>query len=326
VTSVLFFAAGASVCLAAAIWLVLIAARAMRLALARRSRSSRDSAALALARFEENRDVDALARAIAPMKPERLAATLARRLSQLDPAVRAGVSEALARIRFGARLPGLYGSAPEGTRLLYCELLCEVPGRLALSLLEDALADRSPLVRMGAAMSLARLDAAPAPRALLDRLGTKACASSRLVLLFELLLPGREREIIEIAADPVLHPRTRLSALRSLALARPDLHGRLLPLLADDSSPVIAAEVARALPAAELESAPAVLTGLLIHESRKVRREAAQAAGAEGSGPLRAPLTDLLLDGDPTVASRAARALWDWRGESLTPGVAEAAP
>jgi HEAT repeat protein len=45
-----------------------------------------------------------------------------------------------------------------------------------------------------------------------------------------------------------------------------------------------------------------------------VRREAAGAAGAEGSGQLAMPLRRLLLDRNPTVASRAARALSERAG------------
>jgi HEAT repeat protein len=310
----LFFAAGASVCLAAGFWLVLIAARAVRLAMDRRSRSSRNAAAQALTRFEDDRDVEALALALASVKPEALALTLGRRLSQLDAAVRTGVATAVDRTRLRSRMLAGFGSAPEGTRLLYCELFAELPGAGVVPILESALRDRSALVRMGAAMSLVRLGAAPEPLALLDSLGARACASSRLILLFELLLPGREADIAAIAAD-LSHPaRSRISALRSLALAESALYPALLQTLARDASPAVAAEVARSLPTAGLEAPAAVLSGLLTHRSCQVRREAAGAAGAEGSGQLAMPLRRLLLDRNPTVASRAARALSERAG------------
>jgi HEAT repeat protein len=313
-SSWLFFAAGASVCLAAAIWLVLIAARAIRIALGRRSRSSRTAAAIALGRFEQDRDLEALAKALAPIPPETLAPTLARRLGGLEPALADGVRSALERVQLRRQLLPRFRSAPEGTRLLYCELLGDLPGDGAVPTLEGALSDYSPLVRMAAAMSLARLGAAPPPRELLSRLGAKACGSARLALLFELLLPEREVEVAEIAADASLAPRTRLSALRGLALARIDGYPRLLQSLADDASPAVAAEVARALPQAIVE-APTVLSGLLAHKSGKVRREAAGAAGAADTGRLAIPLKRLLLDRNPTVASRAARVLSERAGE-----------
>jgi HEAT repeat protein len=310
VTSLLFFAAGASVCLAAAIWLVLIAARAIRIGLDRRSRSGRRSAALALTRFEADGDNEALALALARIKPETVAPTLARRLSDLEPAVRAGVASALERTKLRGRMLAQFRSAPEATRLLYCELFGELPGAGVVPTLEAALRDRSALVRMGAAMSLARLGAAPAPGDLLARLGPRACASGRLALLLELLLPGQEVEVAAIASNPSFPPRTRLSALRSLALTDSELYPRLLPILARDSSPAIAAEVARALRGAEVEEPNALLTDLLAHGSCKVRREAAGAAGWQ----LTMPLMRLLLDRNPTVASRAARALSEQAG------------
>jgi HEAT repeat protein len=309
-TSFLFFAAGASVCLAAALWLVLIAARAIRVGLDRRSRSSRHAAALALTRFEEDGDGEALALALARIRPETLAPTLARRLSVLEPAVRAGVVSALEHTQLRARMLAQFRSAPEATRLLYCELLGELPGPGVVPMLESALRDRSALVRMGSAMSLARLGAAPAPRILLAQIGARACASSRLALLFELLLPAQEPEIAAIAADSSLAARTRVSALRSLAFAGSELYPRLLHTLAADGSPALAAEVARALPAAGVEEPNALLTSLLTHRSCKVRREAAGAAGSQ----LTMPLKRLLLDRNPTVASRAARALSEQSG------------
>jgi hypothetical protein len=324
VTSFLFFAAGASVCLAAAVWLVLIAARAIRIALGRRSRSSRNAAALALGRFEEDGDVDALAAALARVRPEALAPTLARRVGDLDPALQEGVQDALERVGLRQRLLPLFRSAPEGTRLLYCELFGELPGEGVVAMLEGALRDYSPLVRMAAAMALARLGAAPSPRELLSRIGAKACASSRLALLFELQLPEREQEIAEIAADSSFLPRTRLSALRALSLARSESYPGLLQSLASDPSPAVAAEVARALPEATVD-APDALGGLLTHRSCKVRREAAGAAGAAGSSQFADPLRRLLLDRNPTVASRAARVLSERAGRQRAAATEDAA-
>lgn len=314
-TSLLFFAAGASVCLAAAFWLVLIAARAVRLALAGRSRSSRHAAALALTRYEKDSDVEALTLALSVVKPEALALTLARRLSALDPTRRAGVAEAVDRTKLHRRMLAQFGSAPEGTRLLYCELFGELGGAGVVPMLERALRDRSPRVRMGAAMSLVRLGAAPEPRALLEALGARACASSRLTLLFERILPSREADIAHIAADLSQPARTRISALRALALAQSALYPGLLQSLAGDPSSAVAAEVARCLPRARLEAPAVVLTGLLAHTSCKVRREAASAAAAaEGATQLNAALRRLLLDRNSTVASRAARALSEQAG------------
>jgi HEAT repeat protein len=54
---------------------------------------------------------------------------------------------------------------------------------------------------------------------------------------------------------------------------------------------------------------------LLAHKSGKVRREAAGAAGAADTGRLAIPLKRLLLDRNPTVASRAARVLSERAGE-----------
>jgi HEAT repeat protein len=324
VTSLLFFAAGAAVCLAAFLWLVLIGARALRIEVSRRSKSSRTGAAQALARFENDRDGGALAKALAPMQPDILAATLARRIHHLDPPARSALRDVLTQTGFHKHARARLRSAPEGTRLLYCELLGEIPGKSAVSLLERALKDRSPLVRMGAAMSLARLGAAPPLRDLLARLGPRACASSRLTLLFELLLAEQGRELVEIAVDPTLPARIRLSALQAMALAGHDQYPRLLPTLAGDGAPPVAAEVARSLPAARVDAAPALLGELLAHPSRGVRREAAQAAGTSGAAVLKAPLRRLLLDRDPTVASRAARSLSERAGEARSVPAGEA--
>ncbi|HEY0011471.1 MAG TPA: HEAT repeat domain-containing protein [Allosphingosinicella sp.] len=311
-TSSLFLAAAASVCLAAFVWFGLIAARAGRHAVLRRSRSSHVAAAEALLRFQGDRDADALGAAWDRVKPDALAAFLARALPMLSEADFESVCALLGRGRFEARVAAAFSGAGEGVRLLYCELLAETGGGEAFEALQRALADRSPAVRIAAAIGLAQRGAAPALDELLPALGEEAHRSSRMVLLFELLLPGEETAIVRTAADEAAAPRLRLSALGALELAGRGVHQRLLAALADDPQAPIAAEVARSLAAGGMPGGAAILARLLAHPAPEVRREAARAAGRDGP-----QLRRLLADRDPTVASAAARSIW-----MLNPGPA----
>jgi hypothetical protein len=212
-TSSPFFAAAASVCLAAAIWFALIGARAARSFVLRRSRSSREDAARALVRFQRDRDSDALARAWARVRTDELAAFLARALPMLDAADGEAARAVLRRSVFDRRMARAFARADEGLRLLYCELLAEIGGDDAEGALHSALGDRALAVRIAAAIALAELRAAPEIGALLARLGPETYTSSRLVILFERLLPGQEWAIVRIASDESAEPRLRISAL-----------------------------------------------------------------------------------------------------------------
>jgi HEAT repeat protein len=308
-TSSLFLAAAASVCLAAFVWFGLIAARAGRHAVARRSRSSQVAAAEALHLFLDDRDAAALAAVWDRVKPDALAGFLARALPMLDAADYDAVCALLGRSRFEARVAAAFARAGEGERLLYCELLAETGEGEAFETLQRALADRSPAVRIAAAMGLAQRGAAPALDQLLDTLGPAAHRSSRMALLFELLLPGEETAIVRLAADEGAPPRLRLSALDALRLGGRGVHQRLLAALGDDPQAPVAAEVARSLAVGGMPGGAAILARLLDHPAPEVRREAARAAERDGGrdGPQ---LRRLLADRDPTVASAAARSIW----------------
>ncbi|HZF93315.1 MAG TPA: HEAT repeat domain-containing protein [Allosphingosinicella sp.] len=304
-TSSLFFAAAASVCLAAIVWFTLIGARAARSFMLRRSRSSREDAARALVRFQRDRDPDALAKAWARVRTGELAAFLARALPMLDAADGEAARIVLRRSVFDRRMARAFARADEGLRLLYCELLAEIGGDDALGALQPALGDRAPTVRIAAAIALAELRAAPEIGALLATLGPETYASSRLVILFERLLPGQEWAIVRIASEESAEPRLRISALEALRLAGRAVHGRLLGVLADDPQAPVAVEVARALAFDDSPAAPAILARLLAHPAPEVRREAARAARRDGP-----ELRRLLGDRDRTVASAAARSIW----------------
>jgi hypothetical protein len=310
-TSSLFLAAALSVCLAAIVWFALIAARAGRLAMLRRSRTGQVAAAHALVRFESDGDADALAQAWRRVRLGALASFAARTLPMLDEPQREAVRAALRRSGFEARTARAFSAAGEGVRLLYCELLAETGGETGLGALDRALRDRAPAVRIAAAIALAQRQAAPALDALLATLGEAAFASSRLAILFELLLPREERAIVAVAADEDAAARLRLSALHALSLAGRRVHQPLLEALAEDPQPPIAAEVARSL-----HQAPAVTERLLLHSAPEVRREAARAAGRDGPALRRS-----LGDRDATVASAAARSIW-----MLSEGLALPAP
>jgi hypothetical protein len=304
-TSSLFLAAALSVCLAAFVWFALIGARAARSAMLRRSRSSREDAARALARFQRDRDPDALAKAWARVRTDELAAFLARALPMLDAADGEAARAVLRRGAFDRRMARAFPRADEGLRILYCELLAEIGGDDAKGTLQGALGDRAPAVRIAASIALAQLRAAPEIGALLAKLGTESYKSSRLVILLERLLPGEEWAIVRIASDERAEPRLRISALEALRLAGRGVHGRLLGVLADDPQAPVAAEVARALAHDESPAASAILARLLAHPTPEVRREAARSARRDGP-----ELRRLLADRDPTVASAAARSIW----------------
>jgi hypothetical protein len=310
VNSLALLLAGLSVCLAIAMWIALVVARGTRHALLRDRRREAGAASEALARYLRGGDLETLQRRFAQAAAPDLVPLVSHALPGLTSGQRADVERVLADRGIFDMIRASFRKSDEGTRILYCELLEEVGDARSAPVLHKALADPAPAVRIAAAIALASRGELPRLRPVLRQLGSKARASSRMITLFLRLLPEQAEEVEALALDTTVPPRLRVSAFLALERGQPGRHLRLLPALAADPAPLVAAAVARALGAHGALPASEILPALLSHPDPLVRREAAAAAGRTGQADIAPILTRLGGDPDPLVASAAARSAW----------------
>jgi HEAT repeat protein len=308
--NLLLLVAAASLCLAVAMWIALVLARWLRHRSSLRKRRRRPAAGLALAEFCADGDVEKLGALLADLRVDDVIAVAGRALPSLSRPDRAAVGAALAGCGISRVILRRFARSDENRRILYCELLGTIGGADAATGLWRALKDRAPNVRIAAAIALVELAQAPPLAKLLARLGRDALLSSRLVYLFEKLLPDGEAEIIRLVEDETSEPRLRISALQALELGSPPAHRTLLLRLGQEPCPDLAVEVARALGRTGGAEAGAVLVSMLAHAAPTVRREAAAAAGNAGFTTARPSLVRLTGDPDPAVAAAASRSMW----------------
>ena len=299
----LFFCAGVGM------WLCLLAVRAAKILLGRRRRRNRYAVLAAMTQFRMDQDrgrlIDALRRADATALIE----IASRLLPLFTPGEREAFETALARRRMARFMSKRMPVVNEGKRLLFCELLGALGSERSLKTLWDAVGDRSPAVRIAAAISLAARGEVSDLRALLDRLGVDARRSARLTYLFDRLLPGRAAEVHAVAGDPTLEPRVRISAYLSLISVSEADYRALVPAMATDPSPWIAAAAARLLLQGPHPDAYRLVGDLLASGSLMVRREATEAAARLGDRRLTPALRHALGDRDPLVHAAAARSM-----------------
>jgi HEAT repeat protein len=303
-------AAAASLCLAVAMWIALVLARWLRHRSALRKRRRRPAAGLALAEFCADGDVEKLRALLADLRVDDVIAVAGRALPSLSRPDRAAVGAALAGCGIPRAILRRFARSDENRRILYCELLGTIGGADAAKGLWRALRDRAANVRIAAAIALVELAQAPPLAKLLARLGRDARESSRLVYLFEKLLPRSEAEIMILVEDKASEPRLRISALQALELGSPSAHRALLLRLGQEICPELAVEVARGLGRVGGAEGSAVLVTMMAHDAPSVRRQAAAAAGNAGFTTAMPSLARLTGDPDSAVAAAAARSMW----------------
>jgi HEAT repeat protein len=308
--NLLLIAAGASLCLAVAMWIALVIARGLRHASSRRRRERYPSAGIAIAEFCGDGDVDALAAKLGKLAPDDVVEVAGRALPFLAEVNRRAVGAALERCGIGRHIRRRFDKANEHRRILYCELLAVIGGADATAVLGKATGNAQPAVRLAAAIALADHGRRLPLRELLERLGREARRSSRLVLLFAKLLPHQEDEIGALVLDRDAEDRLRLSALHALEMEDAPSHREFLFALEEESSPALAAAAARGLTSQTDTRAGDTLIRLLAHPAPEVRREAAVAIGRARLLAGRQALVAVTGDASPMVAGAAARSLW----------------
>lgn len=303
VVAALFFCAGVGM------WLCLLAVRAMKVALANRRRHHRHFILAAMTRFRMSPDrlrlVDELRRA----DPRALIDIASRLLPLFTEAEREAFETALARRRLAEFMSARIGSANEAKRLLYCELLGVLGSERSLRTLWQALGDRSPAVRIAAAISLAVRGEVAEIGDVLGRIGRDARRSARLTYFFDALVPERAAEVRAIATDTAFEPRVRISAFVALAAVSEANYRQLVPVMAADAAPQVAAAAARLLLEGPHPEAARLLARLLASRFPQVRREASDAAARLGDQQVAPALRRALRDRDPLVHATAARSL-----------------
>jgi hypothetical protein len=293
---------------AAGMWAWVICRRALKTRRGRRNLSGKAAGASWLL-WSETGNLAQLDAELAALDPRTRLETASRILLLAADAEREFILSALIRSGFDKHIEHYFRRADEGQRLLCCEILGSMTGSRSFRILRKALKDRAPAVRIGAAISLARRGELPPIAEALRKLGPAARGSARLARLFEELLPGRRREIVDLAASPACEPQVRISALQALANNwDPGLIG-LLEAIVEGAPPPVAAASARLIGELAEPSGIGILLRLLESDSAIVRRAAAESAGRIGDAPSADALAALIDDEDDLVRHSAARAL-----------------
>jgi HEAT repeat protein len=198
-------------------------------------------------------------------------------------------------------------------RLLAAQALGQFLDQDSTAILQTALTDRSPEVRLAAALALADAGHSHNVRDLIRELGLGVAEDSTLaVTLFRSLWNERPDEIKALVTEPDTNSRVRLAAVEALAMngdySLVPVITRLAIAASDDADELpgyLHALGLLAHPAAR----PAVLDGLS-RSSYPVRAEAARAAGRIGVVEFAGQIASLLDDGEWWVRFRAAEALF----------------
>jgi len=196
-------------------------------------------------------------------------------------------------------------------RLLAAQSLGQFPDD-STALLRSALADRSPDVRLAAALSLAEAGQSDSVRDIVEELGLGSEEDSTLaVTLFRSLSAERLDEIKALVTAPDTHVRVRLAAIEALAMSG---DYSLVPVISQlaMAAPDGTVELPGYLRALGLFGHPAARAAVLDGLGRgsfAARAAAAGAAGRIGLVDLAGRLATLLDDREWWVRFRAAEAL-----------------
>jgi HEAT repeat protein len=200
----------------------------------------------------------------------------------------------------------------ERVRIAVAEILAFFPGEETVRALRARLEDRSPEMRLTAAIALAELDAVPPLRRLVMQFRDGTAAHSlRFVDLFSRMTDTHSSELLELARDASVPPSMRAAAIE--ALVGTGDYGLVSDLVgiadAPGTDPMVVSECARALGRLGHPSAATLVQRLLEHPDWEVRAEAAEAAGRMGLVEAAPRLSVLLADDVWPVRFRAGEAL-----------------
>ncbi|MFL6724872.1 MAG: HEAT repeat domain-containing protein [Sphingomicrobium sp.] len=221
-------------------------------------------------------------------------------------------AERVARAGIVARLHARLSRGNVRTRVLAAVALANFNDQATQAALGKALDDRNPKVARIAALSLAALGVAPAPKDVFRRLRTREREASLLIVM---LLVGMARSDVEsvrmLLLDPDAPANLKAATAVALALCNDVAAVHAIAKLAMDADPA-ASELPRYLEALADIGHPAaspVVLHWLQSSSAQVRAAAARAAGRIGVEPALDRLEHLLGDPDWWVRFQAAQAL-----------------
>ena len=220
--------------------------------------------------------------------------------------------ETATRLGVPKRLRHHLNSGSTRVRLAAAEALSQFTDESSVARLHAALSDRSPDVRLSAAISLASMGKAPPARDLVDRLGIGTTENSLLtVALFREIAGERPDEIKALILDPTVPPGAKASAIEALSSSGDYALVPVITTLASTAHPDDPA-LPRYLRALAGFAHPAALPAVkrcLGSPSWEVRAAAAAAAGQIGLAELAPWLRELLGDREWWVRFRAGEAL-----------------
>ena len=292
------------------IMLLLIARRVLQ---ERRGTAAADQRRLlltALIAFTENRDREALKAALLAV-PARVASDAGFEFISL---LRGEEHDELIAAFNECGLPALVGTQLEkgnvAERVHATEMLAALDSEDASARLLSALAqDRSPEVRIAAAIALCDLGSLPLLDFVLDNIGVAGQRSRRLIELFRRFPRTRFNELAVHASRADAVPLLRAAAIEALARAGGFGFADFFASLTGDAAPEVAAAALRALGVTGHANAPSILARAMASGDLDVRADAADAAGRLGLSELAAPLAGLMDDEVWTVRYAAANAL-----------------
>jgi HEAT repeat protein len=308
----LWFVWTLSILLAATSLLVMLALIFRRMLLQRRTRRYGEARRLlhtALISFSEDNNAKALEDVLRAV-PARIATDAGFEfLGLLRGEEHARIIDMFAASGLPMHIIGQLCNGNEAARLHAAEMLAAFPSEDATARLLAALdGDRSPEVRIAAAMSLSDLGFLPPLQEMLRRIGPGAQRSRRLVELFRRFPADRLGELEELARSSQA-PAVRAAAVDALSAAGDYRLAEFFRTLAKDASVDVSAAAIRALGRLGHPDAEAVITEAIGNGNWEVRAAAADAAGRIGAAQLVEPMAPLLDDEVWTVRYAAAKAM-----------------
>ena len=175
--------------------------------------------------------------------------------------------------------------------------------------LKKALSDRSPSVRLSAAISLGRMGEVKDLDQILSTIGREACRSREVRALLR-AVPSEDADVLrQMATDKGVEPNLRAAAVITLA----DLGGySYLPCfegLARDPVPDVAVAALEAIGKFAHPSTAKTVLSCMASENWRIRLEAARVAGIMGADNAITKLSELMSDEEWAVRYAAASSL-----------------
>jgi HEAT repeat protein len=296
--------------LSLAVMIVLIGRRVVRQRAAATNASARRKLHSSLIAFSQDRDRDALKRAIGAAPPHVALGAGFEFLGLLRGEEHDEVVSMLLECGLADEVASSLKTGNEAERIHAIEMLAALrPESAVANLLSTLDFDKAREVRIAAAIALCDIGSLPPLSITLRKIGVAGQRSRRLIELFRRFPPQRIAELRDHARRVDVTPFVKAAVIDALARTGDPRLADFFAQTAADPSPDVAAAAVRALGRVGHPDAAAIVIEAMASHDWGVRADAAEAAGNLAIAAAAGSLTRLLDDEAWTVRYAAAKAL-----------------